>query len=345
MISKRMSSLLVVAAMVLALAGPASATFPGKNGRIAFVQGPDIYTMNPDGSDVRQITFLGPDSVAFWQAWSPDGKQIVFSEFLAPDFIGQLWLMNADGSNQRLLLAESDYSDEQPSFSPDGNTILFARAQLDSEAQAVYRIRVDGTELTAITQLSPDIQDRGATYSPDGQTIAFQSQQRGGLLAAIYLMNLDGSHLRRMTPPEISAVRADWSPDGTKIAFRTHCCNPENEEIWLVSSNGTALRRLTQNEHGDQYFDFPHDFHPSWSPQGNAIVFERDAPDFSSSAIFVMKRDGSGLSQSLVVPGATRRHIEPRQTKGTSSSRHDRNRRLKEIEENGALPRWGPASN
>ena len=91
-------------AMLLASTIPAHATFPGKNGRIAFVVGPDIYTMNPDGSDVKQLTNLGPDSGAFWESWSPDGKQIVFNEYRPPDFLGQLWLMNADGSNQRLLL-------------------------------------------------------------------------------------------------------------------------------------------------------------------------------------------------------------------------------------------------
>jgi hypothetical protein len=52
-------------------------------------QGPDIYTMNPDGSDVRPLTTLTDDNSAFWEHWSPDGKQIVFSESPAPDFFGQ----------------------------------------------------------------------------------------------------------------------------------------------------------------------------------------------------------------------------------------------------------------
>src|SRR5580765_7975365 len=96
----------IIAATLMLAAVPASATFPGKNGRIAFVLGPDIYTMNPDGSDVRQLTDLGPDNSASWESWSPDGKLIVFSEFPSPNFDGQLWIMNADGSNQHMLLAE-----------------------------------------------------------------------------------------------------------------------------------------------------------------------------------------------------------------------------------------------
>ena len=55
----------------------------------------------------------------------------------------------------------------------------------------------------------------------------------------------------------------------------------------MVNTKGESLVRLTKN--GDDYFSGPHDFHPSWSPQGDAIVFERDAPDFSSSGIFIVK--------------------------------------------------------
>src|SRR5438874_3109284 len=91
---------MVLGTILLASTIPAHATFPGKNGRIAFVVGPEIYTMNPDGTDVKQLTNLGPDAGAFWESWSPDGRQIVFNEYRPPDFLAQLWLMDADGSNQ-----------------------------------------------------------------------------------------------------------------------------------------------------------------------------------------------------------------------------------------------------
>jgi hypothetical protein len=85
-----LTSLILTTVLIM----PAEATFPGKNGRIAFVQGPDIYTMNQDGSDVRQLTIFTDDNPAFWENWSPDGKLLVFSRFPGPDFFGQLWLMN-----------------------------------------------------------------------------------------------------------------------------------------------------------------------------------------------------------------------------------------------------------
>src|SRR6266849_11186193 len=94
-------SYFVLVALLLSVAPPAHATFPGKNGRIAFRQDGEIFTMNPDGSDIQQLTHLTPDGSADWASWSADGKQIVFNESLPPDGIPELWLMNADGSNQR----------------------------------------------------------------------------------------------------------------------------------------------------------------------------------------------------------------------------------------------------
>jgi TolB protein len=333
--------------IVLILAGsaslwtmPAYATFPGRNGRIAFVLGSDIYTMNPDGSDVKQLTNLGPDNNALWESWSPDGKEIVFNEYRAPDFLGQLWLKNADGSNQHLLLAEADFDEERPSFTPDGSSVIFTRCRLDvPDTCALYRIDVTGGGLTAITNFELGIVDLNGEYSANG-SLAFISLAREGIFCAIYLGGDSSSGPSRITPAALWARQPDWSPDGKKLAFSTHCSNPQNEEIWAVSAEGKILRRLTKN--GDDYFAGPHDFHPSWSPQGDAIVFERDAPDFSSSSIVLMKADGSRSKKLLTLRSSSR----------TKRSFADRihgsgngvaKRRLKEIEEGGALPQWGVA--
>ena len=334
----------VLGAVFLASSIPAHATFPGKNGRIAFVAGPDIYTMNPDGSDVKQLTNLGPDSGALWESWSPDGKQIVFNEYRPPDFLGQLWLMNADGTNQHLLLAEADFDEERPSFSSDGSSVIFTRCQ-DHDTCALFQLEVDGTGLHAITQLELAIQDYSAEYSFDGR-LAFTGVGHNGIICAIELMDRQDGNLRRLTPAPLAARQPDWSPDGRRIAFSTHCRgfegNPENEEIWVVNTKGDALHRVTRN--GDQYFSGPHDFHPSWSPQGDAIVFERDAPDFSNSGIFIVKSDGSG-SKKIISLGRSPRAGTLQRPRGQKLGSSAAQRRLNQIEAGGALPQWGPAAN
>jgi len=334
----------VLGTLVLAITLPANASFPGKNGRIAFIVGPDIYTMNPDGSDVKQLTNLGPDSSASWESWSPDGKQFVFNEFHPPDFLGQLWLMNADGSNQHLLLADTDFDDERPSFAPDGNSVVFSRCRLDIEACALFQIEINGGAVRAITDFEQGIQDLSPEYSVDNR-LAFTGVGRQGIICGIELMNAQQSGPRRLTPAPLAPRQPDWSPDGRRIAFSTHCRggreNFQNEEIWVVDVGGNGLRQLTRN--GNDYFSGPHDFHPSWSPEGDSIVFERHAPDYSSSGIFIMRIDGSGNKKVFALGRPERESALQQQRNRNLDSRTAH--RLRQIDDGGALPQWGTAAN
>jgi TolB protein len=353
---KRGSSILyqlLLGAMMLLGNNPAHATFPGKNGRIAFVLGPDIYTMNPDGSDVRQLTNVGPDNSASWPSWSADGKQIVFVEFPPPDFNGQLWIMNADGSNQHLLLVQPGITEERPSFSPDGGSIIFSRGYefLPETGRPLivqlYRINVDGSELTQITaHTTLGVHDFGPKYSPDGQTLLFQMDQFRGILDANYLLNADGSgEVRQITPSAISGRRPDWSPDGKMVVFQTHCCNPQNETIAVVSARGSGLRELTHN--GNNYDAGPHDLNPSWSPEGDSIVFERWTPDFSSSSIMVIRADSGEVRQHILLtaPRVSASRFGRTKMNGDDKPNRPHPPMPIEIEEGGSLPRWGPALN
>src|SRR5205807_1586097 len=127
-------------------------------------------------------------------------------------------------------------------------------------------------------------------YSVSG-ALAFTGTGRRGLISAIYLKSLDGDNVRQLTPAALTTRRPDWSPDGNRIAVSSHYGTPQNEDIWVVDLDRNELRQLTDN--GNDYFARPHDINASWSPEGDAIAFERDAPDFSSSAIYIMKLDGT----------------------------------------------------
>jgi len=321
---------------------PAHATFPGKNGRIAFVLGPDVYTMNPDGSDVKQLTNLGPDnSGAFWESWSPDGKQIAFTEFRPPDYEGQIWVMNADGSNQHVLLADSDFENERPRFTPDGKSLIFSRCPAAVQTCALYEIDVTGGAPRQLTDFELGVLHLSPAYSSDG-TLVYNAVFRRGIICGLYVPDSKNSELRRLTPTGLSARFPDWSPDGKSLVFATHCANPQNEEIWVVNVDGNGLRRLTNN--GTDYFAGPHDVYPSWSPQGDAIVFERDAPDFSSSAIFMMKSDGSSCKKLFSLPWPARANMS-RAGGIHGVGVRTGNSNLLQIEEGGADPQWGVAAN
>lgn len=262
--------------------------------RIAFVQASpqtpngDIFTMNPDGTGTKQLTSLGPNNEAGPESWSADGEQFVFNEY--PNFgAGQLWLMNVDGSNQHLLLAEADYGEYDPSFSPDGNWVAFERCQNANNSCAIYRIRTNGSNLTAVTNFQLEVNDFFPTYSPDGNGIAFYSYARGGVLGAVYVIDLSGSNIRRITPTALGGWFPQWSSDGEEITFITHCCNPQNRDVWQISSDGTDLSRLTGGAATDLQAPVDYyDSNPSSSPDGRAVVFQQYRVSTNSVGIFVV---------------------------------------------------------
>ena len=315
----------------------AHGTFAGRNGKIVFTGASgDVFTMNPDGSDLNQLTFFSANAGATCCAtWSPDGRQIVFGAQPNGTPVSQLWIMNSDGTNQRALLSEDSFFDYFPSFSPDGTHVVFTRCQLPAFHCSIYRIETNGSGLTALTQYdpNPDVNDFVPAYSPDGATIAFDSFTRGGVIAAIYLMNADGSNIRQLTPAAIEGVNPDWSPDGTTIAFWNNISDPLLSQICTIHADGTGLTLLTNPKN-------VHDSQPSWSPQQNAIVFERDNTSFTASAINVITANGSGQNLSLQSPGSKSAFVTPkdrflakkRSGKGLQAA----------ILNSGFFPRWGP---
>ena len=335
-IPKRM---LLAAVVALVLAIPATATFPGKNGRIAFISisgsGTDLFTINPDGTHVQQLTSFGPNGgFVCCEAWSADGRQIVFAAEPNGTPVSQLWIMNSDGSNQRALLSEDSFFEQWPSFSPDGSQVAFSRCTLPDGHCAIYRISVSGTDLTQLTQYdtNPDVNDFVPAYSPDGKTVAFDSSSRGGVIFAIYLMNADGSNIRQLTPSAIEGANADWSPDGTTITFWTNLFAPLRSQIWTIHPDGTGLTQLTNPLN-------TYDSQPSWSPQQDAIVFERDNNTFTASALEIIRANGSRQNLSLQRSGPKSTFITPKERfigkkrsgKGLQQS----------ILNSGFFPRWG----
>ena len=328
-------------AVALAIAGSAIAPAQSRfDSRIAFVQGPDIYSMNPDGSDVRQLTNLGASNSAFYESWSADGLQLAFSEY-PNNGLGQLWLMNAaDGSGQHLLLSEADYDEEAPAFSPDGVWVVFRRCPSDFSDCAIYKIRTDGSGLTQVTDFQPAILDWEAQYSPDGMSIIVESLNRGGLIADSWLLNSDGRDLHPLTPPKLLAIDPQWSPDGEKIAFG-HCCSAQTADIWVINRDGHDLHRLTGNHKTDLAIPAPYyNGAPSWSPDGRAIVFNQYTPSTNTNAILVINADGSERRQVMSLPAAHRRVSSLGTAEGPL--RNKRQGLTREIESGGVFPRWSP---
>src|SRR5207237_3254345 len=107
-----------------------------------------IYSMNPDGSGQTQLTndakrYAEPD-------WSPDAKQIVFRDFDTTNFIMDLFVMNADGSDVQQLTHNAGFTfSYSPGWSPDRIKISFSRQNADGSA-GIYTMSPDGSHVKLI---------------------------------------------------------------------------------------------------------------------------------------------------------------------------------------------------
>ena len=287
-----------LAVIFLLLGNRAWATYPGQNGRIAFVGNFtgtwQVYTINPDGTDLLQVTNL-PATQLFPADWfpnySPDGQQIAFSH----DMTGavELYLINVDGTGLTQV-THDDAENLFPQWSPDGTHILFSAQYIGGrhDFHHLATIRPDGTDRQVITNGLFD--DYSPEYTIDARQIVFSSS-RGNLISALWTMNSDGSHKKRITEPALEAGAVDVSPDGHHMVF----INQANTELPsnLVVSNLDGTHRKNLTERG-QFID------PVYSPNGQKIVFSGASTEGDPLNLYTMNSDGSARTLLLACPNS-----------------------------------------
>ena len=109
---------------------------------------PQIFLINPDGSNIRQLT--NQPFQHRMPVWSPDGTRIAFKGRPDTKSAYSLWVINSDGSS-RLLLSEMLSLDYPPSWSPDSSQLTFAAAVEGRTDQDIFLINADGTDLIRLT--------------------------------------------------------------------------------------------------------------------------------------------------------------------------------------------------
>jgi Tol biopolymer transport system component len=159
----------------------------------------DIFVMDADGTHVQQLT--DNDDWDTSPTWSPDGKRIAFSSWVPAAAIYRdgdfhIFVMDADGSHLqqlKLMVSRSDQWDTNPSWSPDGKRIAFARNRYG--INAIFVMDADGTNVQQLTEHVGRHAggDANPTWSPDGKRIAFSSERYGD--SEIFVMDSDGTNV------------------------------------------------------------------------------------------------------------------------------------------------------
>lgn len=268
-------------------------------GRIAFVGNQSgsfqLYTMNPDGSDMLQITSLASTPFESWTPdFSPDGRRIVFC-YGAVDASGNLpveiYVINVDGTGL-VQLTHDGLFDCFARWSPDGTKVVFAREVAITQQLVTAIMNADGSGIKELTTPFWGIARSG--FTPNASDIIWETQQ-AGFASVIWSMDAQGGQQKQLTPADLRAgdISAP-SPDGKHIAFISNQNTPPAlpNTIFVMNLDGSGVQQITQPT------GTSHDVSPNYSPDGTHIVFASDRMSSDGSLdIFTMNADGSNIAR------------------------------------------------
>jgi Tol biopolymer transport system component len=256
----------------------------GLSGRIAYTvvtvtadhQDGDVAIVDAGTGTVTPEGTGGHDDVL--PVWSPDGTQVAFlSDEGSTEGSYQLFAMNADGSDRRLLAAGSFSS---AAWSPDGTSLAAVAGD-----GGISIVSVNGMGESASAGEAIHGNWDHVAWSPDGTRLlvsGFPKTDANTGLPDLYTMTPDGRDLVQLTHDEQNEQYAGWSPDGTRIVYMRNTTADDFDpkaDIWVMDADGSDPVRLT---------DWPgFDGEPVWSPDGRWIAFgsDRDATPEQQQAV------------------------------------------------------------
>jgi Tol biopolymer transport system component len=313
-----MRSVVVALALVLAVAGPADATYPGRDGRIAFFGGAGCHRYSLPSDPCNALAFravlavspLGRDTVQLARCpgptcamvrpggprYSPDGRLIAMIGSIASP--AQLAILRSDGSvAQRIDVPATALGGLD--WLPDGRLVAYAGPERDGAWGRVFVIGPDGVA-------------REVSWRPKG---ARAWSARGSVAIShargIYVRKRASDVARLVLPngTRFTYELPDWSPDGRRLVVVRSDAITMLQTIVTVAADGGDRRAVVRSTGlGCAFGDVV------WSPSGKRIAYTTGCYD--SGAIYMVRTDGAHLrelfdSVSLTSGGQLEASIAP----------------------------------
>ena len=269
--------------------------------------------------NIKQLTFGGENAEAYF---SSDGKQLIFQSTRDGHGCDQIYSMNIDGSNVKMI-SNGDGRTTCSYFFPGGKRVLYSSTYLTDKqcpprpdfskgyVWAVYpsfdifTANPDGSDLKQLTNIRG--YDAETTITLDGKKLVFTSMRSGDL--DIYSMDADGRNVRRLTYELGYDGGPFWSYDGKQIVYRANhpktdkekadytellkqnLIRPTTLEIWVMNADGSHKRQVTSNGKAN--------FGPYFFPDGKRVIFasNMDDPRGRNFDLYKINTDGTGLER------------------------------------------------
>jgi TolB protein len=269
--------------------------------------------------NIRQLTFGGENAEAYFSA---DDKHLIFQSTRAGRQCDQIYTMDVDGSNVKLI-STGEGRTTCSYFFPNGKRILYSSTHLGARecpprpdfskgyvwavypAFDIFTARPDGSDLKRLTN-TPGY-DAESTITRDGKKIVFTSMRDGDL--DIYTMDADGGNVKRLTTELGYDGGPFWSYDGKQIVYRANHPQTEQEktdykallkdnlirpttlDIWVMNADGSNKRQVTHSSKAS--------FAPYFFPDGKRIIFASNMndPRGRNFDLYTINVDGTGLEQ------------------------------------------------
>lgn len=272
-------------------------------------------------ANIKQLTFGGENAEAYF---SSDGKQLIFQSKRDGRGCDQIYTMNTDGSNVKMV-SNGEGRTTCSFFFKDRKNVLYGSTHgagkdcppnPDFSKGYVWAIYPEYDIFTAtadgkkIKPLAPAPgYDAEATVSPDGKKIIFTSMRDGDL--DLYIMDKNGKNIKRLTTELGYDGGAFFSPDSKQIVYRSFHPKTEAEiarykdrlannlieptvfEIWVMNADGSNKRQVTNLKTAS--------FAPYFTPDGKSIIFCTNYfatdPRKRNFDLALINVDGTGLER------------------------------------------------
>jgi TolB protein len=208
-----------------------------------------------DGSARAGVPWLLPGDGDV--AVSRSGRRIAFTS--SRDGNPELYVVDTVTGKVTRITWSLRSEDIDPTWSPDGGTIVWASGK--EESHDLYRIRFDRTRMRRLTRGPAD--DVEPAWSPDGRRIAFSSNRNGAY--DLWSVAPDGAAPEILLDAAGDARAPSWHPTGTRLAYTGIVGGAA--DVWVTDASGLQARRLVASR--------GYDGRPGWSPDGRLLAFLR----------------------------------------------------------------------